>query len=118
MVGGCDLPATCSRGVECWRALELVTRTHGGTGLTDHVSGATDFMATELPDVGDTGRGQGRRDHGETTATAILFTKNLMIECNVIHQAFGAGVKQAAALGKLLHLSARRPRRPMAEEAR
>ncbi|GAA6160049.1 GDP-L-fucose synthase [Ruegeria sp. HU-ET01832] len=79
-------------------ALTIVTRTHAELDLTDQ-SAVRHFMETERPDVVVLAAAKVGGIHANNTYPADFIYKNLMIECNVIHQAFSVGVQRLLQLG-------------------
>ena len=77
---------------------DIVTRTHGELDLTDQLA-VRDFMHAERPDVVILAAAKVGGIHANNTYPAEFIYENLMIECNVIHEAFGAGVKRLLQLG-------------------
>ena len=96
-------------------ALELDTRTHAALDLTDQAA-VRDFMATEKPDVVILAAAKVGGIHANNTYPADFIYENLMIECNVIHQAFTSGVRQLLQLGSSCIYPRQAPQ-PMAEDA-
>lgn len=92
MVGG----AICRR-LAAQGDVELVTRTRAELDLTDQAA-VRDFLATERPDAVVLAAAKVGGIHANNTYPADFIYENLMMEANVIHQAFRAGV------GKLLFL--------------
>lgn len=78
--------------------LSLITRTHAELDLTNQAAVA-DFMAAEKPDVVILAAAKVGGIHANNTYPADFIYENLMIECNVIHQAFAVGVKKLLQLG-------------------
>ena len=76
----------------------IVTRTHTELNLTDQLA-VRDFMQTEQPDVVILAAAKVGGIYANNTYPAQFIYENLMIECNVIHQAFDAGVKKLLQLG-------------------
>ena len=76
----------------------IVTRTHAELDLTDQLA-VRDFMKAERPDVVILAAAKVGGIHANNTYPADFIYENLMIECNVIHEAFGAGVKKLLQLG-------------------
>ena len=70
-------------------ALELVTRTRAELDLTDQAE-VREFMATELPDVVILAAAKVGGIMANNTYPAEFIYENLMIECNVVHQAFAS----------------------------
>ncbi|MBO6816350.1 MAG: GDP-L-fucose synthase [Rhizobiaceae bacterium] len=77
---------------------ELLTRTSSELDLTNQ-SAVRDFMQAEKPDVVILAAARVGGIHANNTYPAQFIYENLMIECNVIHQAFEAGVKKLLQLG-------------------
>ena len=76
----------------------IVTRTHAELDLTDQLA-VRNFMRAERPDVVILAAAKVGGIHANNTYPADFIYENLMIECNVIHEAFGAGVKKLLQLG-------------------
>lgn len=96
-------------------ALTLITRTHAELDLTDQAA-VRDFMTVEAPDVVILAAARVGGIMANNTYPADFIYDNLMIECNVIHQAFAAGVKQLLQLGSSC-IYPRDAAQPMAENA-
>lgn len=79
-------------------ALELITRTHAELDLTSQQA-VRNFMQAERPDVVILAAAKVGGIHANNTYPADFIYENLMIECNVIHQAFAAGVTRLLQLG-------------------
>ena len=77
---------------------EIVTRTHAELDLTDQQA-VRNFMQAERPDVVILAAAKVGGIHANNTYPAEFIYENLMIECNVIHQAFDVGVKKLLQLG-------------------
>jgi GDP-L-fucose synthase len=77
---------------------ELVMRSHTELNLTDQTA-VRDFMGAEKPDVVILAAAKVGGIHANNTYPAEFIYQNLMIECNVIHQAFEAGVVRLLQLG-------------------
>ena len=114
MVGGAILRQLQAR-KDAGEALELVTRTHGELDLTDQAA-VRDFMRSEAPDVVILAAAKVGGIMANNTYPAEFIYENLMIECNVIHQAFAAGVQQLLQLGSSC-IYPRDVAQPMAENA-
>ncbi|WP_138924975.1 GDP-L-fucose synthase [Sulfitobacter sp. BSw21498] len=114
MVGAAILRHLQSR-VVAGDALELITRTHAELDLTDQAA-VRDFMATERPDVVILAAAKVGGIMANNSYPADFIYENLMIECNVIHQAFATGVKQLLQLGSSC-IYPRDAAQPMAEDA-
>ncbi|WP_171180991.1 GDP-L-fucose synthase [Ruegeria sp. HKCCD8929] len=97
MVGGAILRQLEARKAQ-GEALELITRTHAELDLTDQAA-VRGFMETERPDVVILAAARVGGIHANNTYPADFIYENLMIECNVIHQAFAAGVMCLLQLG-------------------
>ncbi|PTQ89768.1 GDP-L-fucose synthase [Agitococcus lubricus] len=78
--------------------IQILTRTHKELDLTQQQAVA-EFMATEKPDVVILAAAKVGGIHANNTYPAEFIYENLMMECNVIHQAFAAGVKRLLFLG-------------------
>ena len=97
MVGGAIL-----RQLEAYGAggedLELVTRTHAELDLTDQAA-VRSLLQVERPDVVILAAAKVGGIHANNTYPAAFIYENLMMEANVIHQAFGVGVQRLLFLG-------------------
>lgn len=78
--------------------LELLTRTHAELDLTSQDEVAY-FMHEEAPDAVILAAAKVGGIHANNAYPADFIYENLMIEANVIHQAFSAGVKKLLFLG-------------------
>ncbi|WP_420583972.1 GDP-L-fucose synthase [Ruegeria sp.] len=96
-------------------ALMLITRTHSEMDLTDQAA-VRAFMQSERPDVVILAAAKVGGIHANDTYPADFIYENLMIECNVIHQAFDAGVQHLLQLGSSCVYPRAVPQ-PMREEA-
>ncbi|AJE48786.1 GDPmannose 4,6-dehydratase/GDP-L-fucose synthase [Celeribacter indicus] len=97
MVGGAilrQLEARHKSGAD----LEIVTRTHAELDLTDQAA-VRDFFAGERPDAVILAAAKVGGIHANNSYPAEFIYENLMIECNVIHQAFASGVTRLLQLG-------------------
>ena len=107
------------RGLEARRvagaALKIVTRTHAELDLTDQAA-VQAFMQAERPDVVILAAAKVGGIHANNTYPADFIYANLMIECNVIHQAFAAGVTRLLQLGSSC-IYPKAASQPMAEDA-
>lgn len=114
MVGGAIL-----RKLEARKAagepLELVTRTSSELDLRNQVA-VRNFMQSEKPDVVILAAAKVGGIHANNTYPADFIYENLMIECNVIHQAFDAGVRRLLQLGSSC-IYPRAVAQPMKEDA-
>ena len=114
MVGSAILRQLHSR--ECaGEDITLVTRTSEDLDLTDQ-SSVRDFMQAERPDQVILAAAKVGGIFANNTYPADFIYKNLMIECNVIHQAFDAGVTRLLQLGSSCIYPKSAPQ-PMAENA-
>ncbi|SER03619.1 GDP-L-fucose synthase [Thalassovita taeanensis] len=97
MVGGAIL-----RQLEARKAagedLSMITRPHAELDLTSQAA-VREFMQAEQPDVVILAAAKVGGIHANNTYPADFIYENLMIECNVIHQAYAAGVKTLLQLG-------------------
>lgn len=93
MVGG-----AITRQLKAAGETDIVTRTHAELDLTDQLA-VCNFMRTERPDVVILAAAKVGGIHANNTYPAEFIYENLMIECNVIHQAFNAGVTKLLQLG-------------------
>jgi GDPmannose 4,6-dehydratase/GDP-L-fucose synthase len=114
MVGGAIL-----RRLEARRAageeINLITATHAELDLTDQAQVAA-FMADQRPDVVILAAAKVGGIHANNTYPADFIYENLMIECNVIHQAYAAGVRRLLQLGSSCIYPREAPQ-PMREDA-
>ncbi len=110
MVGQAILRRLKRRGEE-----NLLTRTHAELDLTNQAA-VQEFMNTECPDVVVLAAAKVGGIHANNTYPADFIYENLMIECNVIHQAFAAGVQHLLQLGSSCIYPKAVPQ-PMAENA-
>ncbi|MCC5969259.1 MAG: GDP-L-fucose synthase [Pararhodobacter sp.] len=94
--------------------LTLITRTHAELDLSNQ-SQVRAFMQAERPDVVILAAAKVGGIHANNTYPADFIYENLMIECNVIHQAFDAGVKRLLNLGSSC-IYPREAAQPMAED--
>ena len=76
----------------------IITRTHAELDLTNQLA-VRDFMRAERPDVVILAAAKVGGIHANNTYPADFIYENLMIECNVIHEAFAAGVQKLLQLG-------------------
>ena len=93
MVGGAIARQLLAAGEE-----DIVTRTHAELDLTNQLT-VRDFMQAERPDVVILAAAKVGGIHANDTYPAEFIYTNLMIECNVIHEAFSAGVQKLLQLG-------------------
>ncbi|MDJ0820337.1 MAG: GDP-L-fucose synthase [Paracoccaceae bacterium] len=97
MVGGAILRRLQARAA-AGEPLELITRTSSELDLTSQPA-VREFMQSEKPDVVILAAAKVGGIHANNTYPAEFIYENLMIECNVIHQAFAAGVTRLLQLG-------------------
>jgi GDP-L-fucose synthase len=109
MVGGAILRRLQTQG------LETVTRTHAELDLTDQAA-VRGFMQSERPDAVVLAAAKVGGIHANNTYAADFIYENLMIEANVIYQAFAAGVTRLLFLGSSC-IYPRAVAQPMAEDA-
>ena len=114
MVGGAILRRLQARQA-AGEALTLITRSHAELDLTDQAQ-VRAFMQEERPDVVILAAAKVGGIHANNTYPADFIYENLMIECNVIHQAFAAGVTRLLQLGSSC-IYPRAVPQPMREDA-
>lgn len=95
--------------------LELLTRTHADVDLTEQAA-VRAFFSDAKPDVVILAAAKVGGIHANNSFPAEFIYENLMIECNVIHQAFAAGVTRLLQLGSSC-IYPREAAQPMAENA-
>jgi len=110
MVGGAILRALQVNGRH-----QLITRTSAELDLTDQAA-VRDFLAAEQPDQVILAAARVGGIIANNTYPAQFIYENLMIECNVIHQAYAAGVQKLLQLGSSCIYPRKAPQ-PMAENA-
>ena len=81
----------------------LLTRNSDALDLTDQAS-VRNFMQAERPDQVILAAAKVGGIVANSTYPAQFIYENMMIECNVIHQAYRAGVKSLLQLGVKLYL--------------
>ncbi len=109
MVGGAILRRLQAQGAE------TITRTHAELDLTDQRAVAA-FMAAERPDAVILAAAKVGGIHANNTYPAEFIYENLMIQSNVIHQAFAHGVRRLLFLGSSC-IYPRMAQQPMREDA-
>jgi GDPmannose 4,6-dehydratase/GDP-L-fucose synthase len=114
MVGGAIIRRLQAR-KSAGEALGLIARTHAELDLTDQAA-VRSFMQTERPDIVILAAAKVGGIHANNAYPADFIYENLMIECNVIHQAFAAGVRRLLQLGSSC-IYPRAVAQPMREEA-
>ncbi|OSQ53497.1 GDP-L-fucose synthase [Marivita geojedonensis] len=114
MVGGAIL-----RRLEARKAsgedLTIITRTHSELDLTDQ-SQVRAFLKAQRPDVVILAAAKVGGIHANNTYPAEFIYENLMMECNVIHEAYAAGVIRLLQLGSSC-IYPKHADQPMAEQA-
>ncbi len=109
MVGGAISRKLCERGVE------VITRTHAELDLTNQAA-VRAFFASEKPDGVVLAAAKVGGIHANNTYPADFIYENLMIEANVVHQAYAAGVQRLLFLGSSC-IYPRAVEQPMREDA-
>lgn len=94
---------------------DIVTRSHAELDLTNQ-SEVRDFMQSERPDVVILAAAKVGGIHANNAYPANFIYQNLMMECNVIHQAYAAGVTRLLQLGSSCIYPKMAPQ-PMREDA-
>jgi nucleoside-diphosphate-sugar epimerase len=110
MVGGAILRQLQARGQD-----ELITRTSAELDLTDQAA-VRDFMQAEQPDAVILAAAKVGGIIANNSYPAQFIYENLMIESNVIHQAYAAGVTKLLQLGSSC-IYPRLAEQPMREDA-
>ena len=109
MVGGAIARKLLERGDE------VITRTHSELDLTDQAA-VRDFLASEKPDGVVLAAAKVGGIYANNTYPADFIYENLMIEANVVHQAYAAGVQRLLFLGSSC-IYPRAVEQPMREDA-
>ncbi len=94
---------------------EIVTRTHSELDLMTQPA-VRDFMQSEQPDIIILAAAKVGGIHANNIYPADFIYQNLMIECNVINQAYEAGVTRLLQLGSSC-IYPRMVQQPMREDA-
>ena len=110
MVGSAIVRALQARG-----RTDIITRTHAELDLADQ-SAVRDFFAGEKPDQVVLAAAKVGGIHANNTYPAEFIYENLMMEANVVHQAWKAGVKRLLFLGSSCIYPVRAAQ-PMREDA-
>ncbi len=110
MVGGAILRQLRARG-----ETNIVTRSHAELDLTDQAA-VRAFMQVERPDVVILAAAKVGGIFANNSSPAEFIYENLMIEANVIHQAYAAGVTRLLQLGSSC-IYPRAVPQPMREDA-
>ena len=95
--------------------LQLITKTHDELDLTDQ-SSVSHFMASECPDIVIIAAAKVGGIHANNTYPAEFIYQNLMIQNNLIHEGYCAGVKKVLFLGSSC-IYPRMAEQPMREDA-
>lgn len=114
MVGSAILRQLDARRVD-GEQIELITRSHGELDLTDQQA-VRDFMQMEKPDAVILAAAKVGGIHANNAYPADFIYENLMMQANVIHQAFSAGVHKLLFLGSSCIYPKQAPQ-PMSEDA-
>ena len=114
MVGGAILRQLQAR-IAAGEAIEIVTRTHAELDLTNQAD-VRAFMQAERPDAVILAAAKVGGIHANNTYPAAFIYENLMIEANIIHQAYAAGVERLLQLGSSC-IYPRAVPQPMREDA-
>lgn len=114
MVGGAILRRLVARQA-AGEALTLITRRHSELDLTEQAA-VRAFMREVRPDVVILAAAKVGGIHANNTYPAEFIHQNLMIECNVIHEAHAAGVTRLLQLGSSC-IYPREAAQPMCEDA-
>ncbi len=114
MVGGAILRQLQTR-KEAGENITLVTRTSAELDLADQLA-VRDFMQSERPDQVILAAAKVGGIVANNSFPAEFIYENLMIECNVIHQAYAAGVQKLLQLGSSC-IYPRLADQPMREDA-
>lgn len=109
MVGGAIARQLTPRGDE------VIARTHAELDLLDQQA-VRDFMASERPDAVVMAAAKVGGIHANNTYPAQFIYENMMMECNVVHQAYMAGVQRLLFLGSSC-IYPRAVPQPMREDA-
>lgn len=97
------------------RGAEVITRTHAELDLTDQAA-VREFFASEKPDGVVLAAAKVGGIYANNTYPADFIYENLMIEANVVHQAYAAGVERLLFLGSSC-IYPRAVKQPMREDA-
>lgn len=114
MVGSAILRKLAQR-AEAGERIELITRTRGELDLTDQTQ-VREFFRAERPDVVILAAAKVGGIYANNEYPADFIYENLMMEANVIHQAFEAGVRRLLFLGSSC-IYPKNAAQPMAENA-
>ena len=103
------------RNLEVKGFTNIVTRTHAELDLTNQQA-VQDFFTQEKPDQVYLAAAKVGGIHANNTFPAEFIYQNLMVEANVIHQAFTSGVKKLLFLGSSC-IYPKFAQQPMSEDA-
>ena len=84
--------------------VDIIFKSHAELDLTNQAD-VRDFFHEERPDVVILAAAKVGGIHANNSFPAEFIYENLMIECNVIHQSFAAGVSKTFAARFLLYIS-------------
>ena len=112
MVGSALCRQLIARGMA---AADILTRTHAELDLVDQ-SAVRAFMQADRPDAVILAAAKVGGIHANNTYPADFIYENLMMQANVIHEAFGAGVRRLLFLGSSC-IYPRAVAQPMREDA-
>ena len=101
--------------IDAGEEIGILTRTHSELDLTNQQRVA-DFMGTEKPDVVILAAAKVGGIIANSTYPAEFIYENMMMECNVVHQAYSAGVKRLLFLGSSC-IYPKMANQPMREDA-
>ncbi len=96
-------------------SIDLIVRSHTELDLTEQAS-VSEFFSDVRPDVVILAAAKVGGIHANNTYSAEFIYLNLMMECNVVHQAWAAGVKRLLLLGSSCIYPKLAPQ-PMREDA-
>lgn len=97
------------------RGISPLVRSHAELDLTNQTA-VREFLQTERPEVVILAAAKVGGIHANNTYPADFIYENLMIECNVIHQAYAAGIPRLLFLGSSCIYPGAAPQ-PMEESA-
>lgn len=97
------------------RGDEVIARTHAELDLLDQQA-VREFIEVERPDAVVLAAAKVGGIHANNTYPAQFIYENLMMECNVVHQAYAAGVRKLLFLGSSC-IYPRAVSQPMREDA-
>lgn len=112
---GCAIVRQLSERQRDGAELSVLTRTHAELDLTNQ-SAVEDYLQAERPDVVILAAAKVGGIYANSTFPADFIYENLMIESNVIHQSFRAGVRRLLNLGSSC-IYPREVTQPMVEDA-